>query len=589
MSIRRLPNDPSLEHLRKRAKRLRQAVGDRNPEALAKVGEFHPRRDAALATFSLADAQLTTARSYGFASWAKLKQHLADIQRFIWNPPPAALHSPADAFIRLACLTYAGWHRSNPAKARRLLSDNPDLARADVYTATAMGDVAAVRAAIEHRPALLHATGGPLQWPLLLYACYSRLERTGTAGSTLEVARLLLSRGADPNAGILFSGSYAFTALTGAFGRGEDWHNQPPHPECEALARLLLEAGADPNDAQALYNRHFDADDSHLRLLFEYGLGQQKRGPWLKRLNDQRVNPARLLIEELWSAAKNNFPERVRLLVDHGVDVNTPGLRNGRTPSEEALRAGNHLIAEYLLEHGARRIELDPLETFALACIAGCRQEVRDRLAKEPALLEQLGDNGLVELLHRAVDANQHEGIRLIVELGANINGMIPRTAFDRSVLHNAAGWGGLEMVNLLLSLGADPNLRDLTYQSTPIGWAFHNRQYDVMTNLLPHASIFDAVRCDGVARVAELLDKAPSLAEVRDGKGDPLVLYLHPEMERLREMIQLLVAHGADLNVRSQKGKTLLDHAIAGGLNDFADALRDHGGRTAAELTTTT
>ena len=63
--------------------------------------------------------------------------------------------------------------------------------------------------------------------------------------------------------------------------------------------------------------------------------------------------------------------------------------------------------------------------------------------------------------------------------------------------------------------------------------------------------------------------------------------MYLHPDMERLREMIQLLVPHGADLSVRKKDGKTLFDRASARGLNDFADAVRDRGARTAVELTT--
>ena len=72
----------------------------------------------------------------------------------------------------------------------------------------------------------------------------------------------------------------------------------------------------------------------------------------------------------------------MKLLVEHGVDVNTPGLRDGRTPYENALRGSNLAIADYLLQHGAKKIELDPLETFALACIAGRRDEVRRGLRK---------------------------------------------------------------------------------------------------------------------------------------------------------------------------------------------------------------
>lgn len=72
-----------------------------------------------------------TARTYGFASWAKLRQHLSDIEPLIWNtPPPPDPTSREEVFLRLACLTYAGWHRSSPARALRMLADDPALARA---------------------------------------------------------------------------------------------------------------------------------------------------------------------------------------------------------------------------------------------------------------------------------------------------------------------------------------------------------------------------------------------------------------------------------------------------------------------------
>ena len=586
MPTRSLPDDPSIEHLRKQAKRLRKAVREGDPAALRDVEEFHPRPERPITRFALTDAQLVTARSYGFASWAKLTRHLADVTPLIWNPPPAPdPESNVDVFVRLVCLTYAGWHRSNPTRALRMLAEDPGLARASIYSAAATGDVEEVRRRLDRDPSIVHAKGGPLRWEPLLYACYSRLPSTSEEHPTLDAVRLLLARGADPNAGFLFSGRYAFTALTGAFGRGEDWANQPPHSDCDALARLLLDAGADPNDPQALYNRHFQANDDHLRLLFAYGLGQDKGGPWLKRLDEESSSPAKLLIQQLCWAAMHDFSERVKLLVEHGVDVNTPSLRDGRTAYEEALRAGHQAIAEYLLRHGAKRIELDPLETFALACIAGRRDEAQARLAEDPSLLQRLGHHGRVELLHRALDAKQPDGIRLIVDLGVDINGMVPGTGLDRTVLHNAAGWGGLDMVKLLLDLGADPALRDPSYHAAPIGWAMHNQQSDVVEYLLQFADVFGAVPCDGVERVADLLQMDPSLANAVDDEGDPLVFYLHPEMTRLEELIQLLASHGADLNARGRDGRTLVDRALARGWVEFADVLRRHGGRSTAEL----
>ena len=587
MPSRPLPNDPSLEHLRKEAKRLRQAFSSGDAGARALVMEFHPHAERALTRFSLTDAQLVTARAYGFASWARLKQHLTEVEPLIWNaPPPPDPAEPVDVFVRLACMTYSDWHESNPERARRMLVEHSGLVDSNIYAASAAGEVDAVRALIDRDPALVSEKGGPLGWEPLLYACYSRLDAVDGGHSTVEVARLLLSRGADPNAGFLWSGSYAFTALTGAFGRGEDWPNQPPHPECETLARLLLDAGADPNDSQVLYNRHFKDNDDHLTLLFEYGLGQEKNGPWLKRLTGENATPARMLAQQLCWAAMRGFHQRVTLLVEHGVDVNTPSPRSGRTPYLEALRAGQHAIADYLLAHGAVRIALDPVESFALACIAGDRREVQSRLAQDPTLLERLGHQGRVDLLHRAVAAKQPDGVRLIVALGVDVNGMVPGTGHDRSALHNAAGFGSLAMVRFLLELGADPDLRDPTFHATPIAWARHNRQQEIVDDLMRFASIFDAVACDGVERVAVLLQEDAARASSRDEAGNPLVFYLHPELERLHEMIALLTQHGADLNARSTNGKTVLDRALAHGWQDFAVLLRERGAMTSPELT---
>jgi ankyrin repeat protein len=581
-----LPNDPSFEHLRKEAKRLRNAARAGDAQVLTEVKEYHPRAsELDAARITLADAQLVLARAYGFASWAKLKRHLGAIEPFVWNPPPLPSDPTAlvDIFIRLACLDYGSWHRSNPEKVRRVLDQHPQIVRTHIYSAAAAGDVAAVREMLENVPSLINVKGGPLKWEPLLYACYSRLDATDKDHSTLEVARLLLANGADPNAGFLWGANYLFTALTGAFGRGEDWNNQPPHPDCDALAMLLLEAGADPNDGQALYNRHFQEDDGHLKLLFGYGLGQEKPSPWRMRIGDRIAAPSRELVQQLCWAVTHNFPARVRLLVEHGVDVNMPSLRNGRTPYEEALRTGNQSIAEYLLQHGAKKTELDATETFALACIADQRDEVQARLAADPNLLDKLGHAGRIELLHRAVESKRHNSVRLVVELGVDINGMVTGTGWDRTVLHNAAAWGGLDMVKLLLELGADPHLRDQTHHAAPIGWAAYGQQQEVVDYLLSFANIFDAMQCDGLDRVAELLRADPALASARDEEGHPVMFYLNPQGAHLEEMIALLTAHGGNLDARDNESKTLLDRVLVGGHSEFASVLRRYGATTSS------
>lgn len=405
-----------------------------------------------------------------------------------WDPlpplgPADASASAADRFLRTACMDYAAWNPGYLVEAARLLAEHPGLPRACLHVAAAAGDVAAARELLERDHALVNARGGALGWEPLLYAAYSRVD--GPGRSTLAVARLLLENGADPNAGFLWCGNVPpFTALTGAFGEGEDGNNQPPHPERDALARLLLEAGADPNDEQTLYNRHFRPDDGHLRLLFEHGLGRTTHGPWFARLGERLHSPGRMLVEELWAAARKGFTERVHLLIEHGVDVNVAGVRDGRTPYEAALRAGNREIAEFLAHSGARRVELSSEESFAAACVAGERAAVRALLASQPDLVERLGAPRRGELVAQAVEARKTDGLRLMAELGFDLS---PRTR--NTPLHDAAWSGDLELVRLLVELGADTNARDREYDATPLGWAAHNRQPAVVEYLLRFGS----------------------------------------------------------------------------------------------------
>jgi ankyrin repeat protein len=54
------------------------------------------------------------------------------------------------------------------------------------------------------------------------------------------------------------------------------------------------------------------------------------------------------------------------------------------------------------------------------------------------------------------------------------------------SALHEAASTGDLAMAELLLSLGADPNLKDCSFDSTPLGWAEHAHHQHIIDLLAP-------------------------------------------------------------------------------------------------------
>ena len=92
MPTRDLPSEPSLEHLKNQARALQRRVRAGDTEALAAVGEFHPRPAASTgespgpAGFALADAQLVIARQYGFPSWSRLRRSTEVVIRPVASP-----------------------------------------------------------------------------------------------------------------------------------------------------------------------------------------------------------------------------------------------------------------------------------------------------------------------------------------------------------------------------------------------------------------------------------------------------------------------------------------------------------------------
>lgn len=325
MATARLPDDPSFEQLRKQAKLVRDLSRAGLQGALDLVGAHHPDGPHAV---SLAGAQFVVARHYGFSSWAALRRHVTTIKRYRRVPDEVAEAGQlADEFLMLACLRYGGddapprWQR-----AARLLAEHPEITRTSVHAAAAAADAGALEALLREDPALASMEGGPYRWAPILYLGYARHDPQVSEDATVRSARLLLDHGADPNAGYLWHGLLpAFTVLTGALGSGEG--DQPEHPHGLALAAALLTAGADPNDGQALYNRQFGSDDSHLTLLLAYGLGRGDGGPWRACFGDWADSPAELIRGQLRWAVTHDMLDRVRLLAAHGADVRSDGLR----------------------------------------------------------------------------------------------------------------------------------------------------------------------------------------------------------------------------------------------------------------------
>ncbi|MCW6006446.1 hypothetical protein K1W54_17960, partial [Micromonospora sp. CPCC 205371] len=342
---------------------------------------------------------------------------------------------------------------------------------------------------LAERPRRVAERGGPLRWRPLFYLVYSRFDPAIPAEPVLATARRLLDAGADPNDGYLFDGLPSpFTLLTGVFGHGElGPRRQPSHPYWQELGRLLLDAGADPNDAQTLYNRMFSPDDSHLELLFEYGLGSGDGGPWKARI-PELATPERMLRVQLRWAVEHHQSARVRLLVEHGVDFRSPfedggpawSPGDGRTPVELAQVNGDTEIADYLVAQGATPPGPDPVRELIAAAFRADRSTVDEIRAAHPGAVADARRDRPGLVVWAATQA-PIETVALLVELGFDVNaygrGDAPVEEAWETALHQSAANGNVELTRRLLDLGADPDLRDRRFDATPLDWARHLHQ----------------------------------------------------------------------------------------------------------------
>ena len=109
-AARDLPARPSLDSLRKQAKRLARDAAAGNGEAIARVNAQLPRAKLPL---SNRDAQLIVAREYGFVGWPELT---AEVQKRLGNAIEWAA-SQAEVAI----------HNADHDRLRALLAEYPAL------------------------------------------------------------------------------------------------------------------------------------------------------------------------------------------------------------------------------------------------------------------------------------------------------------------------------------------------------------------------------------------------------------------------------------------------------------------------------
>jgi ankyrin repeat protein len=527
---------------------------------------------AAPAAPTLRDIQHALARERGYENWKALVAAIGD------QPPPAPPRGgdPASNFLGFACwdhLTHGrGDYATIAAAAMRLLDKHPEIASADIYTAAVCGNRARVEQLLNEQPLLADRKGGLRNWEPLLYLCYARLPLPSLREQAVPIARLLLDRGANPNA-YYMAGHSVYGALVGVAGDGEQ--DAPPHSARDELYELLLQRGAEPYDIQVLYNTHFRGDVLWwLKLTWEYSAAASRDRDWADA--DLPIfdmggygSGARFL---LWLAIQQNNRELAEWLLERGANPNAAPPRASTLPQMSLHRfaalEGRQDIADLLRRHGATPDDItgDDEEAFMAACMRLDRHGAAAMAKVHPEYLKS------PRPLFAAAQRNRADVVALLLDLGVPVN---TQDASGRTALHAAAGSNALDAAALLLERDADVNIRETQYRATPMGFASHYDHRTMIDILTPHSRDVWCLANQGkLDRLRDLLAAEPQRAREIGPHGLTLLWHLPNDEDLALQVVELLLAYGVDPAVKGDDGTTAADSARALGLERVAARL---------------
>jgi ankyrin repeat protein len=277
-------------------------------------------------------------------------------------------------------------------------------ATVDINAASHLNMIDRVKELLDADPTLVSHRGGDGQTPLHVAA-------------TVEIADLLLDRGADINARDI---DHESTAAEYAVGDRID------------VARRLVERGC-------------DAD-----ILLACAVGDINQ---VRKLIDADPKVVETTVSEQW------FPKRNP---QSGGTIYIWTLGWNKTPQQIAHKYGHPEIVQLLRERSPAEIN------FIDACTTGDRATMERLLAEHPDFKSTIAKNVYHRIVGLAMDRNI-EGVRLLLEMGCppDAAGSDGATA-----LHWAGFHGDVELARLLLKAGAPIDVVERTFQARPLGWA---------------------------------------------------------------------------------------------------------------------
>jgi len=477
-------------------------------------------------------------------------------------------------------------------RIRSLIQNSPDLINAPIGNASTPLHAAAIKGQLTVAKFLLankadvNARDGQGATPLL-HAAYHGHK---------AMVELLLTHGADVNA-VGWVGGSAGTALHFATSNGY-----------RALAETLLSANADVNARNA-------NGETPLHLAAQKGVQTIALSLLAKGadVNAEEGKEERTPLH--FATAQGQLPV-FELLLARGANLNAT-TRDGSTPLAYALDRPN--MAKALLERGlelkGKRSGL-PLVHYAVRYNKD--DALRLLLTRKPDM-EELDYEGFTALQRAVLHDAKSEGIRLLLEAGANPNrrfepalpqartfsvrkdpgDLNPQQVYLEGLppLIVAVRKGNTEIVAALLEGGADVDAASAEGK-TALLYAVETGSFPLVTAILKHKPNTEVRNRDGYtplllaslkgdAKVVEALIQAGANVNARFARGDWPALH-RAVMNRHKSLVELLLTNGADPNAITASGEAPLTLARQkranlssveqATLREIADLLLKHG-----------
>ncbi|HEY3885803.1 MAG TPA: ankyrin repeat domain-containing protein [Vicinamibacterales bacterium] len=341
------------------------------------------------------------------------------------------------------------------------------------------------------------------------------------------------------------------------------------------MFELLLERGAEPFDIQVLYDTHFSGDMLWwLELVYRHTIDTPRGAAWKDpewSMLDMGGygSGARFILE---MAIRHRDMRLAGCALERGASPNAAPARDKRwmkrTLYELAVLDGLPDMAELFVRHGAERKAptLDQREQCFEACLRLDRERAAAALRAHPEFLQS------PRPMFEAAKRDRPDVLALLLELG------FPLEAQDKTgkrALHEAAYANAVRAAQFLIDRGAEIDPRESTHGGAPISWASHGDRQEAMDLLSRHSRYIWRLCFRGyVERVREILRESSELARQVNDEGMTPLWWLPDDDEKAMQIVELLLAAGADAALKSADGRTAADWARRRGMVNIAKRL---------------